>query len=88
MRAYGFEISNGVDENSLCTITTYLIFANNKKEARKFCEDYVAKHVVEDRYVDDDGNDKNWWWNAYSIDEVDIKSIKNANVRVLDKGGN
>lgn len=80
---YGFIISNGVDKDKLYTSRTYLIFADNKDKAYEFCCMYVDKKIEEDKYVNDDGNEVNHWWKAYSIEEVDIPQINSACVRVI-----
>ena len=82
-KPYGFIIRNGVDENKLNTSTIYLIFADNKDKAYEFCYTYVDKQIEEDKYIDDNGNTVNQWWNAYTIEEVDITQINHANVRVI-----
>ena len=80
---YGFIISNGVDENKLNTSRTYLIFADDKDKAYEFCRMYVNKEIEEDKYINDNGNEVNHWWKAYSIEEVDIPQIDVANVTVI-----
>lgn len=80
---YGFIISNGVDKDKLNTSRTYLIFADNKDKAYEFCYTYVNKKIKEDKYVDDNGNEVNHWWNAYSIKEVGLTQMNSASVRVI-----
>lgn len=82
-KPYAYIISNGVDKDRLNTETTYLIFADNKDKAYEFCRTYVNERIEEDKYVNDDGNEVNQWWKAYSIEEVDITQIRYANVRVV-----
>ena len=84
MNTYAYKISNGHLKEAMNHSTTFLIFTDNKEKADKFIANYVAEEIEEDKFTDDDGLVKNWWWLHYRIDEVDIRSLTVANIEVID----
>lgn len=84
MEAYAYTITNGVSDDRRNTSRNFVIFAKTKEISYKFCEDYVSEEIENDKYENDDGDIVNHWWKSYSIDEVNIKDITVASIRVID----
>lgn len=86
LKPYCFTIENGVYED--CgTNTNFLLFTSySEQKAIDFCNDYVNKHIEDDKYVNDDGEIVNQWWKNHKIIRHELSEFNNkaVNVRILD----
>ncbi len=85
LEPYCFTIENGVYEDCGHS-TSFLLFTSSEQKAIDFCNDYVNKHIEDDKYVNDDGETVNQWWKNYKITRHELSKFNNkaVNIRILD----
>lgn len=81
MNTYGYTIRNGRELDRLSASTTFLVVADTKEKADKFCQNYVNECIEADKIV----NGTSYWWSAYDIQELSITEMNDmcVNIRVV-----
>lgn len=82
-QAFGYRIEHGVSYYTLYSSIQFIIFSDNKKLADDYIKRYVTVEVEKDKYINDDGELVNQWWNKFGIKEVPIKDFNNDSVNIV-----